>query len=215
LVLHDLSFDPNGVVWFTVLKANPPQFPQGSEVGVLNLFSSEIRLAHTPTKTASPYSLAVNSKGIPFFTELDSARLGSIDPATMKITEYSLPNADAQARCLAITPDDVIWYTDYVRGYLGRFDPQTGKFDEWPSPSGRGSRPYAIANSRKAIWYLETGSQPNMLVRLDPDTQKFQSWPIKERGSVDHLYPQADGNLWFASPLTNSIVRVTTDEKAR
>jgi virginiamycin B lyase len=214
-VLHDLAFDPNGVVWFTVLKAQPPRFPQGSEVGVLNLFSSEIRLAHTPTQDASPYSLALNSKGIPVFTELDSAKLGSIDPVTMKITEYSLPNADARARCLTIAPDDVIWYTDYVRGYLGRFDPQSGEFKEWPSPTGQGSHPFAITNTGKAIWYFETGSQPNMLVRFDPDSQKFQSWPVKAGGNVDHLYAHTDGSLWFASPVSNSIVRVTTDAQAK
>ena len=215
LLLHDLAFDPNGIIWFTVLKAKPPEFPQGSEVGVLNLFSSEIRLAHTPTRDASPYSLAVNSKGILFFTYLDSAKLGTIDPVTMKITEYTLPNTYARARCLTITPDDAIWYTDYVRGYLGRFDPQTGAFNEWPSPSGQGSHPYAITNTGKAIWYLETGAQPNMLVRFDPDGQKLQSWPVKAGGNVAHLYAQADGSLWFASTVSNSVVRVSTISKEK
>ena len=214
VVLHDLAFDTNGVVWFTVLKARPPAYPRGGEVGVLNLFSSEIRMAHTPTPDASPYSLAVNSWGIPFFSELDSARLGSIDPVTMKITEYALPNLESRVRCLTISPDDAIWYTDYVRGYLGRFDPQTNAFKEWPSPSGQGSHPHAITNMGNVIWYLETGTQPKMLVRFDPDSEKFQSWPVKGSGDVAHIYAQTDGSLWFASPLSNSIVRVSTVEKA-
>jgi len=215
VVLHDLAFDTNGVIWFTVLRARPPAYPQGSEVGVLNLFSSEIRVAHTPTRDASPSSLAINSRGIPFFTELDTARLGSIDPVTMNITESALPNPDARVRCLTISPDDAIWYTDYVRGYLGRFDPQTSAFKEWLSPSGHGSHPYAITHIGNVIWYLETGTHPNMLVRFDPGLGNFQSWPVKGSGNVAHIYAQSDGSLWFASPLTNSIVRVTTEVKAK
>jgi len=208
LLLHDIAFDPNGVVWFTVMAARPPQYPQGSKIGSLNIFSSEIKLADAPTRNASLYGLVVDSKGIPFFTEGDSHKLGSINPVTMKITEYPLPKPGIGAKSLAVTPDDVLWYTDYLRGYLGRFDPKTGKFSEWPSPSGPRSRPYGITNAGNIIWYSETGSKPNMLVRFDPKTEKFQSWPVKAGGGIKHLYAESYGSLWFTRPLTNGIAHV-------
>jgi virginiamycin B lyase len=210
VLLHDLAFDRNGEIWFTIMKASPPEHPGGSQIGRLNLFSSEIRVAGVPTRNANPYSLAINSKDIPYFSEKDSPRLASVDVVTMKVTEYPLPNAQARVRCITITTDDAIWYTDYVRGYLGRFDPKTGKFDEWPSPSGKDSHPFAITNVGKAIWYIETGTEPNMLVLFDSDTQAFQSWPLKAYGDIEHIYGQPDSSLWFASPLTNSIAHVTT-----
>jgi virginiamycin B lyase len=213
LLLHDLTFDPNGVVWFTVAKANPPKYPRGSKIGSLNLFTSEIKLAETPTRNSSSYSLAVNSKGTPFFTELDSPRLGRIHPVTMTVTEYPLPNRASGVRSLTITPDDVVWYTDYTRGYLGRLDPNTGKFDEWQSPSGARSRPGGITNVGNIIWYAEAGTVPKMLVRFDPITEKFQTWPISAGGAIDHIYAQADGTLWFTRPDTNRLARVTSKKE--
>lgn len=212
-LLQDIIFDRNGVIWFTALKPKLPLYTQGSQIGSLNLFSSEIKLADTPTKNASPYGLAIDSIGIPFFTELDSPRLGSINPDTMKVTEYLLPNPKIGARGLAITPDDAVWYTDYARGYLGRFEPKTGKFAEWPSPSGARSRPDGIVSVGKVIWYAESGSKPNMLVRFDTETQKFQSWPVKAGEGIRHIHAQADGSLWFTHPLANSVVHVVATGK--
>jgi virginiamycin B lyase len=206
-ILHDLTFDPNGVVWFTAIKARPPRYPRGSRIGSINLFSSEIRLAETRTRGASPYGLAVSSKGTPFFTELDGPRLGSVDPVTMTVTEYPLPNPKSGARGLVLTPDDLVWYTDYVRGYLGRFDPKARTFNEWPSPGGRASHPAAIATVASVLWYLEAAPKPR-LVRFDPLTQQFVSWELKVSGEVEHLYSHPDGSLWFAAPSDNRITRV-------
>ena len=87
----------------------------------------------------------MNSKGIPFFDEFGTNKIGSIDPTTFAIREYPLPDPAARPRRIAITSDDVIWYTDFARGYLGRLDPATGKVTEWPSPSGPKSQHYGIS----------------------------------------------------------------------
>ena len=92
--------------------------------------------------------------------------------------------AAARPRRIAITSDDVVWYTDYARGYLGRLDPATGGVEEWPSPSGARSRPYGIAALDDALWYCETGVEPNTLVRFDPATRTFQTWVIPAGGGV-------------------------------
>ena len=81
-----------------------------------------IVMVQVPTRYAAPYGIVVNSKGVPFFCEFGAARLASIDPETMAITEYPLPNERSRPRRVAISPDDAIWYGDYSRGQLGRFD---------------------------------------------------------------------------------------------
>ena len=210
LLLHDVAFDRNGMAWFTVMQARGPQYREGSKIGMLSQFTGEIKFADTPTRAADPHAIVINSKGIPFFTEQNSPRLGSIHPATMKITEYLLPNPAIGVKNLSVTPDDVVWYTDTIRGYLGKFDPKTGESREWPSPSGPSSRPDAITNADDIIWYSESGSTPNMLVRFDPKTEKFQSWPVKTSVGIDHLYAESNGSLWFTCPLANTIGHVTT-----
>jgi virginiamycin B lyase len=209
--LESLGFDHNGVIWFTVAKAEPPEFPQGSKVGRLNLFSSEIRTADVPTRNASPYGLAVNSKGTIFFTERDTARIGSVEADPMKVREYLLPKAGIGVEGLTITPDDALWFTDGARGYLGRFEPETGKFDEWSSPSGRGSRPGPIASIGGVVWYIETGTKPNMLVRFDTASDQFQSWAIPDNATVGHLYAESDSTLWLSLPASNHIAQVKVE----
>ena len=89
-------------------------------IGRLIPQTGEVKLVTSPTPKSRPYGMVVNSKGIPFLVEFGSNKIASIDPNTMEIREYVLPNAETRPRRIAITSDDVLWYSDYSRGYLGR-----------------------------------------------------------------------------------------------
>jgi virginiamycin B lyase len=124
----------------------------------------------------------------------------------MEIREYPLPHAQARPRRIAITKDDVLWYSDYARGYLGRLDPKSGGVTEWPSPSGPNSQPYGISAIDDGIWYSESGTRPNTIVRFDPGTGTFQSWPIPSGGGVvRNTDVTRDGNLALACSGVNKI----------
>jgi virginiamycin B lyase len=141
--------------------------------------------------------------------EFGSNKVGRIDPDSLAIREYVLPNADARPRRVAITHDDIIWYSDYARGFLGRLDPKTGKVTEWPSPGGPNSRPYGITAVGDVIWYSESNTSPNTLVRFDTKTQKFQTWAIPSGGGVvRNMVHTPDGNLWLACSGVNKIAFV-------
>ncbi len=62
---------------------------------------------------------------------------------------------------------------------LGRLDPETGMVTEWPSPGGPKSEPYGIVFTKGAVWYSESGTRPNTIVRFDPKTEKFQTWAAR------------------------------------
>ncbi|MFL5368139.1 MAG: hypothetical protein ACJ781_21880, partial [Myxococcales bacterium] len=110
---------------------------------------------------------------------------------------------------IAITSDDVVWYTDFSRGYLGRLDPRTGKVTEWQSPSGAKSEPYGISAIGDVIWYSESGSTPNTVVRFDPRTEKFQSWAIPGGGNiVRNTSVTRDGSFVLANSLVNAVTLV-------
>jgi virginiamycin B lyase len=48
------------------------------------------------------------------------------------------------------------------------------------------------------IWYSESGTEPNTVVRFDPATQKFQTWVIPSGGGVvRNMVHTPDGNLWL------------------
>jgi virginiamycin B lyase len=148
----------------------------------------------------------VNSKGIPFFCEFGRNRLASIDPQTMEITEYPLPEA-ARPRRIAITPDDMVYYTDYARGRIGWLDPKTGATGDVSSPGGDKSAPYGMASTPDGIlWYSESGVRPNTIVRFDPKTKTFASWPIPSGGGVvRHMVASQGGDLYIACSGENKV----------
>ncbi len=165
-----------------------------------------------PTPGSEPYGIAVNSKGIPFFCEFGTNKLGLINPETMEITEKVLPQG-ARPRRLAIDSSDRVYYTDFSRGYLGQFDPNTGHLQEWLSPGGSESHPYGIAITPDgAVWYSESGLKPNTIVRFDPSSKKFQSWPIPSGGgTVRNMVSTPEGNLYIACSGVNKVGMVKVE----
>ena len=144
--------------------------------------------------------------GAAYFCEFGSNKIGRINPATLEILEYTLPDG-ARPRRIANNPDHSIYYSDFARGYIARFDPRTGKVVEWPSPGGPDSHPYGIASTRDGtVWYSESGVKPNTLVAFNPATKAFQKWPIPSGGGVvRNMVATPDGRLYLACSGVNKI----------
>jgi virginiamycin B lyase len=195
---HSLVCDQSEILWFTLQNSNM--------IGRLDPKSGEIKLVTAPTPKSRPYGIQVNSKGVPFTVLFGVNKIASIDPKTMEIKEYGLPDAGARPRRLAITSDDIIWFTDFQRGYLGRLDTNTSQVKEWLSPSGPRSEPYGISAIKDVIWYSESGTTPNTVVRFDPKREQFQTWVIPGGGNiVRNTDVTPDGNLVLANSLVNAV----------
>ena len=187
----------NGVMFFTL---------QSGHVGRITLATGEMVIRKTPSDNTYPYGIRLNSQSVPWYVDFRGNRIGSVNPKTLAIEEFTLPNPDARPRRLAITPDDVIWYADFARGTLGRFDPKTGQVKEYPSPGGKKSEPYAITAIGNIVWYSESGVRPNTMVRFDPQTEKFQTFAIPSGGGVlRHFESTAQGNIVTANSGVNKI----------
>lgn len=195
---HSLVFDNGGILWFTVQL--------GNFVGRLDSRTGDITLKPSPSPDSRPYGIAVSPKGIPYFCEFGTNKIGSIHPRTMKIIEYVLPK-EARPRRLAISREDIIYYTDFSRGYIGRLDPRTGKVDEWASPGGPRSKPYGITIAADGmIWYSESGVEPNTVVRFDPTTKQFAKWPIPSGGGViRNMAAAPNGDIFLACSGVNKV----------
>lgn len=193
---HTLVFDARGDIWFTAQNSGA--------VGHLETRTGKIRLAFTGANTR-PYGIVLNSKGVPWFNLFGTDKIATIDPASMAVRTYTLPNERARGRRIAVTSDDIVWYGDYTRGYLGRLDPRTGAVEEIPMPAGGGSLPYGMASDDKdRIWLTE--NVPNKGTRLVAYDPKTKTWvanaPVGEptANTVRHMYfDKKTGLLWFGS----------------
>ena len=192
---HSGVFHPNGMLYFTAQQAgmlgrlNP-------ETGEVTEISSEPR----------PYGIKVDSKGTVWVAFNGTNKIGALDPETMEVRYYEVPNERSRIRRLDITSDDMIWYGNSTMGRIGRLNPETGEIKEWPSPSGADAHPYAFAVVDDVIWYNEAGMRPDALVRFDPKTEQFQSWALPSGvGIVRNMWVTREGNLLIHQSSTNRV----------
>src|SRR6185436_17617636 len=198
---HTLIFDPEGMLWFTAQNANI--------IGRLEPQTGDVRLLTMPTSSSRPYGMAINSRAQLFVVLFGTNKIIRVDTGTLQMREFTLPDPAARPRRIAITPDDMVWYADYPRGFLGRLDPASGAVKEWQSPSGPKSEPYGISAIDGVIWYSESGSNPNTVVRFDPKTEKFQSWAIPGGGNiVRNTSVTREGDFVLANSLVNAVTLV-------
>ena len=195
---HTAVFDAQGTLWFTVQV--------GNMVGRLNPKTGKVELKAAPTQDARPYGIQINSKGVPFFCEFGTNKMAKIDPQSLQITEYPLPEG-ARPRRIAITADDKVYFTDFQGGNLGRLDPDTGAVKMWPSPGGAGSNPYGIvAAPDGTVWYSESGVSPNTLIRFNPKTKEFARTTIPSGGgTVRNMAATPDGRIYLACSGVNKV----------
>jgi virginiamycin B lyase len=195
---HTAVFDANGILWFTVQA--------GNFVGRLDPKSGKVELQKVPTANAHPYGIQMDSHGTPFFCEFFTNKLASIDPQTMTIHEYTLPEG-VRPRRMAIDATDCVYFTDFSHGHLGRLDPKSGEVKLWNSPGGAGSNPYGIVITPDGmVWYSESGVKPNTMVRFDPKTESFAKASIPSGGgTVRNMAATADGRVYIACSGVNKV----------
>jgi virginiamycin B lyase len=195
---HTAVFDSKGIMWFTVQV--------GNFVGRLDPHTRKIDLKQVPTANSHPYGIAINSKGTPVFCEFGTNKIASINPQTLEITEYKLPEG-VRPRRMAVDANDLVYFTDFEDGHLGRLDLASGAVKMWASPGGSGSEPYGIAITPDGmVWYSESGVKPNTIVQFDPKTEKFARANIPSGGgTVRNMAATSDGRLYLACSGVNKV----------
>jgi virginiamycin B lyase len=203
-----MKFDKNNIMFFSAQNSN--------FIGRLDPKTGDIRLVKT-TPRSQPYGVKIDAEGNPWVSCNGRPCLIKVNPQTMELTEFALPEGSTVRR-LDIAEDGMIWYVNSSLGRLGRLNPKTGEIKEWPSPSGPKSHPYAIVIVDGIVWYNESFQRPDALVRFDPKTETFQSWAIPSgdihAGHIRHMRSTREGNLLIHQSSTNRIIQVTPKRRA-
>ena len=192
---HTAVFHPNGRLFFTA---------QGA--GVLGRLSPETGEVTEIQTEARPYGMQVAPDGTVWIAYNGTNKIGALDPETMDVRYYEVPNEASRIRRLGLTSDGMVWYGNSTQGSIGRLNPETGEVKEWPSPSGPRSNPYAFSVVDDIIWYNESGMRPDALVRFDPENEQFQSWAIPSGvGIIRNMWVTEAGNLLIHQTSSNRI----------
>ena len=192
---HSAAWHPNGKLYFTAQRA-----------AVLGRLDPETgKVTEIPTEPR-PYGIQVDSKGTVWVAYNGTNKLGALDPDSMEVRYYEVPDDRTRIRRLGIDSQDIVWFVNSTMGKIGRLDPQTGEITQWDSPSGPDSHPYALAVIDDIIWYNESAKRPDALVRFNPQTESFQSWAIPSGvGIIRHVWVTEDKNLLIHQSSSNQI----------
>jgi len=192
---HSMVLHRNGMIYFTAQNAR-----------VIGRFSPQTgETSEIPTEP-NPYGIQMASDGTLWIAFNGTNKIGALNPDSLAIKYYEVPDAASRIRRLGIASDGSVWYGNFTRGTIGRLDPKTGTAKEWPSPSGPNSQPYALAVINDVVWYNESGMRPDALVRFDPKTEKFQSWAIPSGvGIVRNFGVTKAGNLIIHQSSSNRV----------
>ena len=138
---HSAVFHPDGRLYFTAQGAGM--------LGRLHPETGELTEIETEPR---PYGMQVAANGTVWVAYNGTNKLGALDPETMEVRYYEVPDETSRIRRLGLTSDGMVWYGNSTNGRIGRLNPQTGEIKEWPSPSGPDSHP--LCDGRRGRCHL-------------------------------------------------------------
>ena len=195
---------------------------RGATCGPAAVLSPELdpktgKFTHYPD-AASTYGLAIGKDGTPWFTEFSGkGKLGKVDPATGKVTKYTVPSPAAYPRRIQVDDEGIVWlaefgihssdgvkYSDGGSAKIARFDPKTETFKEFPLP-GPSPSPYAFGLDKSGnLWYANM--HQDLVGRLDPKTGKVTEYPLPfSENTMREFFLDAEGHVWWGSPSNNKV----------
>ena len=167
----------------------PDTFPEGSYAGIY------AQPGARPTNRDG-YSITVDSKGVPWITQLELGLVLRLDPQSGEWTTFHSPQMQS-ARGIEADAYDNIWFGDFHGRQLGVVDGKSGEVRFYQPPTKNGS-PYGITVDRRNdyIWYGDTHA--NYATRFDPRTGEFVEYPLASpNASVRFMGIDADGRIWY------------------
>ncbi|HWT24353.1 MAG TPA: hypothetical protein VN213_12685, partial [Solirubrobacteraceae bacterium] len=182
-----IALDQAGDVWFTEGVTNrigrltpDPARPYAAAGARLRHYRvpsgvllEEPELSPIPVVTSNPHSIAIDRRGLVWFTESATAKLGVLDPEAAVpdtpagIAEFELPRTDfgtaANPADLTIDRAGTVFWADEYGDIVGTFV-ATGARESWRA--GRAFRPAArrsltdspLVDPAGDLWFLEAGA---------------------------------------------------------
>jgi streptogramin lyase len=150
------------------------------------------------TALPMPSGLEVAPDGGVWFSQLDTRRIGRIDPVSGRIRTYDAPFT--APRALRFDGAGGVWMTG--AGVVARLDPTTTEFRTWPLPivPPGAELAYGLDVDRRtdAVWI--TGTNSDALLRFERWKDAFTVFPLPTPGTAPRaLAIDAAGNVWTGS----------------
>ena len=155
---------------------------------------------------AAPDRITTGPDGNLWFTEFDSGQIGMVNPATQQVTEFPLPQRNAQPFDITAGPDGNVWFTEFNTSQIGMINPGTHKITEYATPTSN-AEPYDITagpTGSDTLWFTEWDS--NQIGVINASTGKITEYVIPTPNAVpEGITVGPGGNIWFTETMAGKI----------
>lgn len=217
---------PDGALWITEYpagggKSTTPVFP--ARLARRDPAIGDWKVFVTPQKSYGTAMVAFDPAGNAWFSELDTGRVGRVDPRTGAVKEFTLPQGSL-ALGISVDKDGKVWTTGTAIGSEGgtafgkvlRLDPDRGSADGFPLPRGYFATDL-VADPQRGIWV--TGLGRALVALIDPGSRDIQWWDtltteteqttVRAKGMV----LDGRGQVWVAEPEADQVSRIIPDKQ--
>ncbi len=204
-----LAVDGDGRVWTAVVTK-----------GVVARYDPETGGFETfelADRRGAPFAVMYDEgRGVVWYSESASGRIGTIDPGTgeMTVVVDELDGGSlASPEALALDDSGGVWVTEHSGSGIARYDPVLGTVERVPVDSP-GSLPFGMAFDRYGnLWFAQ--HQIDSLGVYDPYNGDMMEVAIPTEGSfVQFITADGGGNIWVAEPGGGKIGVVRVSEGA-
>jgi virginiamycin B lyase len=176
-----------------------------------------------PREEMAPHDVIVDKNGIVWFGNFGEQKLGRLDPATGKVTEYPYPmhRDNAPTGSLGLRADGAgnLWLGNMYQATIVKFDPKTEQFNFWTLPPEANIAAAQVnmvspqhSDVDGKVWTQNNGFAG--VHRLDIATGKIETWlPFKDarKGEPHNIYdviPDSHNNAFFTDFRQGQIGRI-------
>ena len=205
----------SGPGWSYDLKTLPRPKGKGTQVII-----TEYDL---PRRTIQPHDVILDSAGMVWYSNFGEQSIGKLDPATGKLTEYTVPiqKQGWPTGQLGLRPDkdENLWFGMMFQAGVAKFDRQTGKFQIFSAPAEFNKDMTQVnmpAPQRSyvdgKVWMQNNGFA--IVHRVDLATGKtetFEPFRNAKEGENHNIYdviPDSHNNVYFTDFAAEHIGRI-------
>lgn len=150
----------NGKVWFGTVA--------GGQIGYFDMNTQQFTMYHVTQRNAIIFGMTADPQGRIWFTELQAAYLGEVDPATGKVTTQAVPKisdtSDGLYQIVAAS-DGALWFPSAGANALVRYVPSSGAYTFYTLTQGE-SIPYGLTlDGAGNLWFTADGT-PNYVAEV-------------------------------------------------
>src|SRR5205814_118020 len=118
--------------------------------------------------------IGVDRKGLVYWSEDRTARLGQLDPVTGAQVRYSLPARAGIINEVVVDKDDNVGFSMIYGGFIGVLNAQTRKIHQYPTPTPDNGV-YGLAVDQQGNFW-GAGWAKGMIMKWDAESESIKEY---------------------------------------